>query len=379
MKNFKLRVIKNIVLLSMIFVYILVYNFLVYPKFLSLAEGITSAFSICLFSLSVFLLGYRKLYKDDLDNIFFKTIAKIVIGYFLLTYGLGLVVGFLKNSYSLSFIGILNNILSPFITIIFIELFRYVFISANKDDMKSVYIITLLLSIFEIFLLIRFDIFMTISSSFKFLSITILPIIIKNIMCSYIDYYGDYKPILFYRLIMDLYFYIVPIEPDLNEFLSSILNLILPFIVIMYCSRYVDNSKKVKGQLTTRKTIKMSDLALTGATVLIAFVILGIGPYKLIGIETGSMSPKIKIGDAVVIDKNCDKSNLKEGDVVAYLNHEGLTIVHRIIKINSDKTYITKGDYNNVADSDYVSGEQIQGKVKFKIPWIAYPAIMFKR
>ena len=169
MKNFKLRFVKNVVLLSMIFIYILVYNFLVYPKFLSLAEGITSAFSICLFSLSVFLLGYRKLYKDDLNNIFFKTIAKIVIGYFLLTYGLGLVVGFLKNSYSLSFIGILNNILSPFITIIFIELFRYVFISANKDEMKSVYIVTLLLFIFEIFLLIRFDTFMTISSSFKFI------------------------------------------------------------------------------------------------------------------------------------------------------------------------------------------------------------------
>lgn len=378
MSCIKQRNVKNIILCCMIFIYILVY-LLVYPKFLNLAESITSAFSVCLFSLSVYLLGYRHLYKNELKSLFFKTTVMIVLGYFVLTYCLGLVVGFLKNSYTLNFVGILHNILPTLITIICIELFRYVFISANKDNKKYIYIITILLSIFEISLLIKFDTFMTISSSFKFLSITILPVIIKNIMCSYIDYYGDYKAVLFYRLIMDLYFYIVPIEPDINEFLSSILALILPFMVIMYCSRYIDNEKMIKEQLSTKKVLRLSDLPLAIIFCLITCVVLGIGPYKLIGIQTGSMSPKIKIGDAVVVDKKCNRDELKEGDIVAYLNNDGLVIVHRIIKINSDKTFITKGDYNNVADSEYVRKEQVQGKVKFKIPWIAYPATMFKR
>lgn len=378
MSCIKQRNVKNVILCCMIFVYILVY-LLVYPKFLNLAEGITSAFSVCLFSLSIYFLGYRHLYKNELKSLFFKTTIMIVLGYFLLIYGLGLVVGFLRNSYTLNLVGILHNILPTLITIICIELFRYVFISANRDNKKYIYILTILLSIFEISLLIRFDTFMTISSSFKFLSITILPVIIKNIMCSYIDYYGDYKTVLFYRLIMDLYFYIVPIEPDINEFLSSILALILPFMVIMYCSRYIDNEKMIKEQLSTKRILRLSDLPLAIIFLLITCVVLGIGPYKLIGIQTGSMSPKIKIGDAVVVDKKCNRDELKEGDIVAYLNSDGLVIVHRIIKINSDKTFITKGDYNNVADSEYVRKEQVQGKVKFKIPWIAYPATMFKR
>ncbi len=379
MNYLKRRNVKNSILCSMIFVYVLIYVLFVYPRCLSLAEGITSSFSVCLFSMGVYFLGYRHLYKSELKSLFFKTTSMIVFGYFLLTYGLGLVVGFLKNSYTLNLIGMFQNIFPTLITIIFIELFRYVFISANKDSKKYIYILTLLLSIFEISLLIRFDTFTTISSSFKFLSITILPTIIKNIMCSYIDYYGDYKTVLFYRIIMDLYFYIVPIEPDINEFLSSILALILPFMVIMYCSRYVDNSKGLNEPISTKKILRLSDLPLMALFLLITCVVMGIGPYKLIGIQTGSMTPNIKIGDAVVVDKKCNKDELKEGDIVAYLNDDGMIIVHRIIKVNSDKTFITKGDYNNVADSEYVNKDQVQGKVKFKIPWIAYPATMFKR
>ena len=98
----------------------------------------------------------------------------------------------------------------------------------------------------------------------------------------------------------------------------------------------------------------------------------------MIGIETGSMTPNIKIGDAVVIEKKVNLDKLQEGDIVAYLDDKNKVIVHRIIKVNSDNTFITKGDFNNTADSNYVKKEQIKGKVKFKIPYIAYPAIMFK-
>ena len=98
----------------------------------------------------------------------------------------------------------------------------------------------------------------------------------------------------------------------------------------------------------------------------------------MIGIETGSMSPKIKIGDAVVIDKTADFTKLKEGDIVAYKSDSGIVIVHRIINVNSDNTYITKGDFNNSPDAKYVDPSQIVGKVRLKIPFIAYPKIIFK-
>ena len=108
-------------------------------------------------------------------------------------------------------------------------------------------------------------------------------------------------------------------------------------------------------------------------------LVFGIGPYKIIGIRSESMTPKINKGDAVVIDKNVKKSEIKAQDIIAYENDEKEIIVHRIIKINKDGSYITKGDFNNTTDGKYVKFKKVVGKVKFKIPYIAYPAVYFER
>ena len=112
--------------------------------------------------------------------------------------------------------------------------------------------------------------------------------------------------------------------------------------------------------------------------IIIICMIMGIGPIKLIGIESPSMTPSIKKGDAVIIDKTYNKDKLKVNDVIAYIDKEDKIIVHRIININKDGTFITKGDLNNTSDKEYVKKDQIQGKVILTIPYIAYPSIVLR-
>lgn len=379
MKLLENRNIKNVILFSFIIIFIVVYRLFIYSHLLKYSESISASFSILLLFGSIALLGFKKSNPNELKNNFLKTIVICVILYFISTYGVGLAVGFLSNSYSLSPLAILDNAFYTLIMIISFELFRYVFINANKDKKISIVLITILLTLFEINLFIKNDTFGEISNIFKFLTLTCLPVFMKHILCSYSSYYTDYKPALAYRLIMDLYFYIVPIQPDLGDYLVSVLTLVLPFMILMYLSRYIDNSKKIKKHEFKTKIIRLSDIPVMALMIVFAFVIMGIGPYKLVGIETGSMTPSIKIGDAVVIDKTYDKNKLKEKDIIAYINSDNILVVHRIIRINSDGTYVTKGDYNNTADSGFVKESQIQGKVAFKIPFIAYPAIKFKQ
>lgn len=369
---------KNFVLFVLIILYIFLYRFFIYNNFLQYSGSITASFSLILLSLSVYFFGFRKSNNSELKTKFLRLIIIFLIIYFIGTYGLGLFLGFLTNSYSLKLKSIIDNTFSVIIVICAIELFRYVFISSDKNSKIEISFMTFLLILFEINLLIRYDSFTSLSGIFKFTSITILPICIKNIMCSYLTYYSDYKPSLIYRLVMELYFYIVPIQPDLSDYLISIITLLLPFMVTMYSSRIVYNHQRIKEHEFGKKIIKLSDIPFLALVTSFACIVLGIGPFKLIGIETGSMTPSIKIGDAVVIDKNYDRDKLQEGDIIAYLSNDGIIVVHRIIKVNSDETFVTKGDYNNVADSGYVQKSQVQGKVRFKIPFIAYPAIMFK-
>lgn len=365
---------KNVFLLILIVIYIVIYKFFIYTNLLKFAESITASFTLILLALSIYLLGYRKSITSSINTKSIKCIGWFLAFYFLLIYGLGLSTGFLSNSYSLKPIKIIDNIFNIVVTIVATELFRYTFISANKDKKMSIAVMTILLIVLETIMFIKFDTFKNTENIFRFVSLTILPLTMKNLMCSYITYETNYKAPLLYSLITELYVYIVPFEPDLGEWAKSIFELLLPFIILLDFSRTLYNYNQSAEHNFSRRAIKKSDIPFVIGTIILLLLVFGIGPYKMIGIKTESMTPAINAGDAVVIDKKCDKDKLKEEDIIAYENDKGILVIHRIIKVNSDGTFITKGDYNNVADTLYVNKDQVQGKVKFRIPFIAYPS-----
>jgi signal peptidase I len=78
-----------------------------------------------------------------------------------------------------------------------------------------------------------------------------------------------------------------------------------------------------------------------------------------------------KIGDLPII-QNAETYHV--GDIIVYDADEAAPIIHRIVKINADGTYQTKGDHN-LGQNDYedlISLEQIAGRVIFIIPKVGY-------
>lgn len=82
-----------------------------------------------------------------------------------------------------------------------------------------------------------------------------------------------------------------------------------------------------------------------------------VGIYKVI---TGSMEPKIKSGDYILVIKS---KEYKKGDIVTYF-HDGYYVTHRIESINGNKV-VTKGDANNKEDEVFDSNSII-GKFVYK-------------
>jgi hypothetical protein len=72
----------------------------------------------------------------------------------------------------------------------------------------------------------------------------------------------------------------------------------------------------------------------------------------------------------------------KVGDVIVYsVSYLKDPIIHRIIKINDDNTYQTKGD-NNPGQNPHeylVKNEQIHGKVLFIIPKLGYLKVIINK
>lgn len=86
------------------------------------------------------------------------------------------------------------------------------------------------------------------------------------------------------------------------------------------------------------------------------------------------MEPTIEAGSIVIASRNNDEYNIND---IAIYERNGMRIIHRIIDINEDGSYVFKGDNNEYADSSYVVRTQIIGKSEYhsRILGIVYKKI----
>jgi hypothetical protein len=93
-------------------------------------------------------------------------------------------------------------------------------------------------------------------------------------------------------------------------------------------------------------------------------------------IDSWPISNGFLIGDMPVVQGS---NEYNVGDVVVYsAPGQSVPVIHRIVEINADGTYRTKGDHNPEDDvagrivSKYISKSQIHGRVIFIIPKLGY-------
>lgn len=119
-------------------------------------------------------------------------------------------------------------------------------------------------------------------------------------------------------------------------------------------------------------------LALMG--FLIVWVVvpsLGFGLEPVV-ISSGSMAPLVVPGDVVLVDSTVT-TDLGIGTVITFerQNIEGL-VTHRIVGLDDDGNYVTRGDANADPDSTPVSPEQVVGIGRLLVPRIGGPALWLR-
>lgn len=98
------------------------------------------------------------------------------------------------------------------------------------------------------------------------------------------------------------------------------------------------------------------------------------GNYKILLVQSGSMSPAINTGDLVIVKTN---QKYKKNDIITFLSNKKVNVTHRIVKIE-DKNITTKGDANQVNDQETINLNQVLGKVFFTLPYFGYLIIFVK-
>ncbi len=114
--------------------------------------------------------------------------------------------------------------------------------------------------------------------------------------------------------------------------------------------------------------------------ILVVVIAILLAGAQLIGLQvftvlSGSMEPEFHTGSIIYV-KDVDAESIKVDDPITFVMNESLAVAtHRVIDIDSEnRLFYTKGDANDIPDSDPVPFENLIGKPVFTIPLLGYLA-----
>lgn len=302
-----------------------------------------------------------------------KTVLIILIFYYIIYFFLGLKFGYSNSPYSLKISEIVKNLFY----ILGIKLIQE-YIRNKIVNYKRTYINYVIITIIFAIVNIEFQKVLNGEEFIKFIFIEIVPIFIQSSLLTFLTLSGGIKLAYSYIIPVNLITIIAPIFPNLNWYIDLILKFLMFLLIFLFVSyeNIIRISKKSRKEIESESPIK--SLPIIFLVIILACFVIGIFPYKPVAVISNSMYPEFARGSVLII-KTYNQDEIKVNDIIEYeLN--GNLIVHRVVGVEKEifeNYYITKGDNNPNADLLPVAQSQIRGIVKFKIPYLGYPSVLF--
>lgn len=368
---------KNIKFIYWIEVALLVIN-LIFYGFIKVIPSEYNIFLVITFLL-LMVIPLRLFFGKQKDKSYYtgytnRTVITVLMVVGIVIYGLGILLGFTRGyAYNLQSF---RSMLSAATIVVLMEYFRLIVIKNNYTNFKSTIIFTILLALLEIFASTNIG---GLNSSYKifvYICVMVIPIFAEQFLCSYLTYKVGMKPSLIFKLVIKLYPYLLPIIPNLGNYLLAFVKILTPFIIFYIINRAMVEEEKSK-RIITKDTLKVFSIPIIVALVILVILVSGIFNARLIAIATNSMAPTYKRGDAVLIEYT-KPEELQKGDILVF-KHDSIIVTHRIVNIkrkNDTYYFTTKGDANKNTDGYISTSDQVMGKVNYVIKYIGYPTVL---
>ena len=337
-------------------------------------------FTIILLLITKIVFGYEKDRHRYAKDIILEIIINLIT-FFMIYYMSGIFISFAKIGNYLTLKYMTTAIIPLILYIIAKEYLRYTLITKAGDKNGIIVLITIAFICLDCTIATSINAISFSKETFLLLALTIIPSISENILCSWMTYHFGYTPCLVYLMVLNLYKYFLPIIPNPNEYLYSIIFFILPILILINLNNWLKKDKTEALVLEHKHSAKLKiacEFPIIIILIVMIYFVSGYFKYYAIAIATGSMVPNINKGDVVIVNQEFKEKDLKIGKVIAY-NYNDKVVVHRIYKeVQTDKELIiyTKGDANNNMDEYKITTDMIVGIVDAKIPFIGYPTVM---
>lgn len=362
--------------------------------------------TIQIFMLLVIITGffYGNVFKNDLQIIFLfvsfvalysvfrldirndfkyrqtlKTVMICLLFYFILIYIGGLFTGFAKTIYSFGFTNLIYNIIPTLIYIVLMEFIRSIYINRSNNNKIIIVLSCIVFIIYDSFS--KFYLYnLSVSDDlYEYIGLVILVSIARNIFLSILCSKSNVINCIIYRIITELYIFIVPIVPNFGPYINSVLEITLPLIIGLIL---MSPSKRILPSPNMTKRGRISSIVVVSILLLIILLNSGLIKYQMFVIGSNSMNPYIYRGDVIIARRTNSKEikQIKKGEILVF-RYDKKIVSHRVYKIitRNNKLYFrTKGDNNDQVDDNLAKESDVIGTVSFRIKYIGLPSIWLR-
>lgn len=362
--------------------------------------------TIQIFMLLVIITGffYGNVFKNDLQIIFLfvsfvalysvfrldirndfkyrqtlKTVMICLLFYFILIYIGGLFTGFAKTIYSFGFTNLIYNIIPTLIYIVLMEFIRSIYINRSNNNKIIIVLSCIVFIIYDSFS--KFYLYnLSVSDDlYEYIGLVILVSIARNIFLSILCSKSNVINCIIYRIITELYIFVVPIVPNFGPYINSVLEITLPLIIGLIL---MSPSKRILPSPNMTKRGRISSIVVVSILLLIILLNSGLIKYQMFVIGSNSMNPYIYRGDVIIARRTNSKEikQIKKGEILVF-RYDKKIVSHRVYKIitRNNKLYFrTKGDNNDQVDDNLAKESDVIGTVSFRIKYIGLPSIWLR-
>lgn len=354
---------------------IMISKFILIPQFFKNFQYIHIVLLILVAIFTYVFLGIVKRHsKFKIPTI--QIIIIYVLMFFIIYNLFGLIVGFVKTPYLLQFFKIISNILPLAIIIVLEEVLRHSLVTNSKK--KFFLVLTCLLFIINDIAMSNQSLtFVNANQVFEFIGLYLFPIISKNILLTYLVFKVGYESSIVYRLLTELPVYIVPVVPDYNVYIESLIRFLFPILLLLKLFFAYEKSEVRRPGREIFKKRDVIILPIIFVLLVIVSLTSGVFKYKSVVIMSDSMLPNFVKGDVIIYDKLNKDEVIKEKDIIVFKRNDKIIVhrVHDIIKKNNQVFYETKGDNNDSVDVELVSLKDIKGISVLVLPFIGNPTV----
>lgn len=320
------------------------------------------------------ILGNKRS-KNYLSSSALRYVIAFCLLFGIISYTLGLILSFNLSYLSFDLQKNLCGLVPAAVIIVLSELLRRQIYNSYARGKKAIICFSLLVILMGVLLAINAQVFSDAESIFVFVTGTIFPIIATELLCAYLCRNFGIVPGLTFRLATGLYFYIIPIVPNLGPYIQTVLHLILATLIYFFCSKTLA-SRREDQQKFRRFGIGFLTIPLVAVTATVVCLVSGIFDYQIIAIGSNSMLPHYGRGDAVIFQKLAPEQ-IQEDDILVF-RRENIIVTHRVTKVvkKDDQLYFqTKGDAEAEPNEELVQSGDVIGRVVTHSKYIGYPTI----